>query len=528
MTTQEQKLNDIIAINNIFQKLLQIINQDNQANLKSLHDELLKISSPTNTMALISKSLFLEKKNESNENLLNPNESFQLLTNLVSSNPQKYLIPSSQCIYKQTQELASNNFLLNNEYNIIVTDELLTIFIDQLSYYHNVEVTENVSKSIILLCQCLPSLCLKAIAALVPKWKDTSLKNYTIHSTISMRYASTIINISIQSDENMTYLSQNHKEDFLNVLLHKISDDSDPLLQMSYLDLIEIMVESNPMHYSRAHWLLTSTVLQSLLNMVDDPILSGVAIRLLSSICTLLGHYDSIFSNNTNTTSILESFRNALLHFNQRGETNRIAFIDAVSTFASSSSEALVLVLQEGNDTSIRHGWLSLSHAYPKLKSIVLFSVAKVLDPISPDGSNTNSVIPSNKHAMLLLDALSQVNSSTPTSTLLFTQVKSTIVEIRLGAYRLIKAMVKHSIFTAQLVLSHSDAYEFLTNGDSFNSIETTKEGKEAKFEIVVELMNHDNVVNTLLNDDVRGKLEKVVKLGPFHVSSAPFEMATE
>ena len=133
MTTQEQKLNDIIAINNIFQKLLQIINQDNQANLKSLHDELLKMSSPTNTMALISKSLFLEKKNESNENLLNPNESFQLLTNLVSSNPQKYLIPSSQCIYKQTQELASNNFLLNNEYNIIVTDELLTIFIDQLS-----------------------------------------------------------------------------------------------------------------------------------------------------------------------------------------------------------------------------------------------------------------------------------------------------------------------------------------------------------------------------------------------------------
>ena len=88
--------------------------------------------------------------------------------------------------------------------------------------------------------------------------------------------------------------------------------------------------------------------------------------------------------------------------------------------------------------------------------------------------------------------------------------------------------MVKHSAHTAQLIPSHSDAYEFLTNGDSYSNVESTKEGKEAKFEIVVELMNHDNVVNMLLNDDIKEKLEKILKLGPFHARSIPFEIATE
>ena len=590
---------DEIEVNNVLQKILQTINDKNtnnnanndidiESSLSALNEELLKISSSYNTMTIITKSLFLEKKKEEgttattnvttiNNNgkedklqlqLLNHTQSFQLLTYLVSTSPNKYLIPSSQCIYKQTQVLSSSNantntsFLLSNDnYSVIVPDGLLNILIDQLSYFDNVEVTENVSKSIILLCQCLPSLGVRAIPMLVTKWKDSitatttssSKKNTAIQSTISMRYASTITHVAIQSDTNMNELNNYENSYFLNEILNKINDNSDPLLQMSYLDLIEIMVQppqpspsnndSNHIIHC-AHWLLTSTLLQSLINIVDDPILSGSAIRLLSSICSLLGqdqYYNSaIFTNTTiattKTTTILKSFRSALSHFDQRGETNRLAFIDAVSTFASSSSEALHVVLQEYNNddtttaNSIRRGWLSLSHAHPKLKSVVLCSIAKVLDPIDDSSNNNNNcVIPSDKDAMLLIDTLSQVNSSTSVSTLLFTLVKSTIVEIRLGTYRLIKAMIKHSVYTAQLILSHSDAYDYLTNCNNFsNNIECTKEGKEAKFEIIVELMKHENVVNMLLNDDIKEKLDKIVKLGPFHVQSITYEMATE
>jgi len=238
-----------IEVNNVLQKILQTINDKNKNNntnnvdiessLSAFNEELLKISSSYNIMTIISKSLFLEKKKEErttattnvttiNNNdkedklqlqLLNHTQSFQLLTYLVSTNPNKYLIPSSQCIYKQTQVISSSNtntssLLSNDNYNIIVPDGLLNILIDQLSYFDNVEVTENVSKSIILLCQCLPSLGVRAIPMLVTKWKDSitaiitssSKKSTAIQSTISMRYASTIMHIAIQSDTNMNEL----------------------------------------------------------------------------------------------------------------------------------------------------------------------------------------------------------------------------------------------------------------------------------------------------------------------------------
>merc|ERR1711862_100194 len=134
----------------------EVKSSDNNDRLQLLHRELLEISSPNNTMTIISKCLFLKAKEDDNNSIitnnpssnelsqkekqreLNHSDSYKLLIYLVSTNPSLYLKVSSKCIQKQTQELTSFEYssscVLNNNKEIIVTDEMLHALIDQLNH----------------------------------------------------------------------------------------------------------------------------------------------------------------------------------------------------------------------------------------------------------------------------------------------------------------------------------------------------------------------------------------------------------
>jgi hypothetical protein len=112
-----------------------------------------------------------------------------------------------------------------------------------------------------------------------------------------------------------------------------------------------------------------------------DPFVGGAALRVLAAVGRNLNYSNN--SNNTDHLQILHGFSNALHKFadsfSSLVEADRLAFVQASSFFASSSSEALVLVLQ---DATTRAAWLDVSQlSKSKLKAAILLSVARVLDP---------------------------------------------------------------------------------------------------------------------------------------------------
>jgi hypothetical protein len=81
------------------------------------------------------------------------------------------------------------------------------------------------------------------------------------------------------------------------------NDNYNPLLKMSQLDLIKkiaVMTQAAPHNHERARWLLSSGVLQPILQMAGaeenskpDPILGGLAGRIIEALCKLeLQHRD--------------------------------------------------------------------------------------------------------------------------------------------------------------------------------------------------------------------------------------------
>jgi hypothetical protein len=91
-----------------------------------------------------------------------------------------------------------------------------------------------------------------------------------------------------------------------------------------------------------------------------DPFVGGAALRVLAAVGRNLNYSNN--SNNTDHLQILHGFSNALHKFadsfSSLVEADRLAFVQASSFFASSSSEALVLVLQ---DATTRAAWLDVS-----------------------------------------------------------------------------------------------------------------------------------------------------------------------
>jgi hypothetical protein len=203
------------------------------------------------------------------------------------------------------------------------------------------------------------------------------------------------------------------------------------------------------------------------------------------------------------------------------GENDRLAFIDAVSSWSTASPDALTLVI---DDPLLREGWLSLSVSQPKVKSVILYSVATCIDPPPQVDTSGDTVmasnVPSNQLSMRLFDCLGAVNDKDATDIVL-SAADSSFAELRLGAYALLNAVAKRGT-GAQVLLSHNSFYEFLVTREK----ESTKEGKEAKHAIVEAVLCSD--ARPLLADSIVTTLEKIAQQGPHYVNVSSYELATE
>jgi len=446
----------------------------------------------------------------------------------------------------------------------------------------------------------------RIILALTSSWNTTITSSSSSeepisnhhYSTVTVRYASLLVSIlttssgTVGADDEEDLLQVAIQQSSLDLLLLDVVSSDDPLLQMSILDQIERFATKGlaKMGALRREWLTSSKVVRPLLrlagggdgdddddgqvegaggSMDDDggdsamdsamphPILGGSALRILSSICKIIPTHDPIttpssWSSSSSSSAaervLLTGFHRALRTFARyaNGEVERIALVDAISSFASVSEYALTSVLEEEEEEKrmgfgeeeegvvLRERWLDIgSMPQSKLKALVLCSIARVMDPSSLEEADSNGedgdgrqryYVPSSKTSLQLFQCFGQVNTNGNTSPeqLLLNFSKSPFVEVRLGAYELMRAFVSKVKTGATILLSQEGFLEFLLSGEG----ESVKEGKEARFAIVQAVLNSGT--RQLLAENIVKDLERVVSEGPYYVKSVNWQLATE
>ena len=487
--------------------------------LKPLLSQLAKTSNPCYTMGMLAPNVFVgEAAGEPMK--ISREDALSVVMLLASADSLTYLKPASRAI-KSFAELLTTS---TTEQPVIVSDELLDVLVAQLSG-NDVEVSVNATATILACCRKLVGspLADRAIRAIADSWRRAWNRPDARQeaTTICVRCASAVLGLACLGDVEMQSAIDSGCTDLLVTMM---TDASDPLLQMSTMDLVEKLATSTPMSETRAKWLFSQCVLHPLLEMAGaegdaDPILGGPALRVLSSLCQLAHRDASLFA--LGGKELLTGFHHALRNFNGSGELERLALVDAISSFASASPDALEVVL---DDSEIRESWLSLNVAQPKLKSAILTSVALVINPVSEKDANGDSVVTvvlSSVLAMRLYSTLGLVNNGRDATGIVLSLAKSPLVEERLGAYALLEAVSKQAT-GAQVLLTHDGFFDFLVNRER----ETTKEGKEAKFAIVQAIMNSS--ARGLLAEDIVKTLDKILKQGPYYVKTETWEVATE
>jgi hypothetical protein len=318
-----------------------------------------------------------------------------------------------------------------------------------------------------------------------------------------------------------------------DLFLHMLQDASDPLVQISALDLLEVLAQKtqvSSVSIETCKWLQSPPVVKPILllsgvSLIDDndtmsdndneidPLLGGSALRLLSALCSQCQSDESL--------TLLPAFSKALHNFasQSRSEVDRLHLVHAISSFAGSSLDALKAVL---DDPTTREAWLSLQHvAQPKLKAATMLSIAMVIDP-SLDSHRPPPHSPlESSLAMTLYSQLGQVNGANYNTTdWVLKLCASPIPELRLASYTLLSAMAQVGVGGAQVLLSSVAFLDFL-----FERNESTQDGRVAKFQVVRAVLTQ---VQGLLSEVMVRKFEKHLQQGPHYVQTMQWDVVAE
>ena len=482
------------------------------AALKQVAARLEHEAQPSVVMHLLAPFLF----RGDDEDTMSPEAALSVLGFLVHSKPSLYLKPASKAIRDEAVRLKQSPDAM------VVSPDLMKAIIDQIAST-DVQAASNATDAIVACCQKLGlAFAEPALVSIANHWQEALRRMSTDKasaSTVAIRCATAVVDLGV-IDEQMMKLVMD--KDLMKLLLDMLNDDGDPLLQMSVLDLIEKMAEHRPMHQGLlAEWLFSNDVLTPLLQLAGgsdeepDPILGGPALRVVAALCKLSQVGARVFESGA---SFLTGFHRALHNFEGSGELDRLAMIDAISSFAGASPDALELVL---NDPVTREGWLSVNVSQSKLKAAILVSVAHVINP-PPNRVEYRDNLSrlSQSDSLKLYSFVGRTNNQESTAMLL-NFGKSPLPEIRLAAYALLEAVAKLPA-GGQVLLSTANFIDFLLSREG----EKTKEGREGRFAIVKAI--NESPVKGLLADEISSKIEKYVAEGPHYVKSIPWELATE
>ena len=453
---------------------------------------------------------------------------------------------------------------------LYVSNELIRVLVHQACTGLDMEVSQNCHDSILLLFQYtkassssirsltlegIVSVWLNAITSVVDETKKKSVRSE--FGTICVRCTTLIVDIILLNDTRtmeLLFLEATPTDPFHvgNILCSLLTDlpDDDTLLQISIYDVLCKLASERPNHPIRTQWLFQDAFIQPLLRKVGvgssslgdeshepDAYLGSSALNILIAISSMLT--DASIGNETEVfiigETLIRDLHTALRNFEITGnDLERLSYIDAISSLASTSPAALHMIL---DDPITCEGWLLLNVAQPKIKAAILVSIANVLDHPKAISDGRASYTPllsssttvSNETCMKLFSTLGRVNgrssgyNHSDTTELLLKLVQSPIHEIRFGVYRLFEAISKYSM-GGQVLMTNINFYtNFLTQRDT---IETTYEGRILKFNIV-QALHANGSLKQLLSNDVITQLEQYLSQGPHYRKALQWEVMT-
>jgi len=420
-------------------------------------------------------------------------QSLALLQSLVTQYPDKYYSLVFNELYR---------FVIDNNVEEL-NSNLVDLLIKELAS-ESVSVSSTVSNTILALN---PSTVIERVHALF----DSSS-----NSVVSVRCAALIMSMSLKTDISKGHLQQ--------IVLEMLSNETDPLLQISVMDqleqnLLDELCNGGSIEMSKQllTWFLSDPILSPILTLAGgglspkpDPILGANALRFLSKICQAV-HLSG--AADLNTSVLLKGFQNALHVTDIHYETDRLAFIDAASSFAAVSSNAFHIILE---DDILTDKWLNMSSVQPRMKAVIIESAARIFL-----SSNSSSFVPSKKEVVELWENIGMANKVDSLTAFIFNLAKSPLLELKVACYHLMNGYARSGT-GAQVLLSYPGILEYLLNRET----EDSKEGKEAKFGIVESILESD--AKGLLAIDIISRLEKVRKQGAYYKDAQRWDVAVE
>lgn len=362
-----------------------------------------------------------------------------------------------------------------------VTGAILGLMLQQLVNQTDVSIATKASNALVHLCNIRSEISRDVILAL----KEVPVPTDAI---VLVRYYTFLCEIVEDWDENVQALFGPFQKALYN--------DKDPLLQMSLLDILENHVKSEKV-------LNSMSVDSTLMKMVGcsrnmdhhssfdqhpmHPFCSGSALRLLSRI-------DQSIVSEKEFVQVLISYSRQM-----NGEIEKIGFIDGITTFVSNDDRFNAVM--EHNE--ILEEWLNLRTGQSKFKVVILMSIVRILDKqeISDDLRT---------RLYHLIGQVNNVGNEDNTTHMIMEYTKSSIIEIRLAAYDLLRAMARTKT-GSHVLLRYGGFLEFLCNVNA----ELVKEGKERKYELVKAVSESD--ARGLLADNNVAKLDAVLANGPYY-----------
>mmetsp|Transcript_22003 Transcript_22003/g.43631 ORF Transcript_22003/g.43631 Transcript_22003/m.43631 type:complete len:597 (-) Transcript_22003:131-1921(-) len=551
-----------------------------------------KLGGPAGVVGALIPLVWLETKSPHEEinsetspsSAVQGDDALAILTYLVETHPSFYVSATAQAVRHDAEAHLNEQSSKNRN----ITDALLTSMAKLIiapNSESEVGISTDAHAALLSLCKYNShekDLAKRLFDILICLWDYLQRQQQRESSTAQMRIADLMIDVCLLGDNEIE--AALHGPQCIMVKLLQLALDypnNDPLLQMSALDQIERLAVNDskyPMSTKRAEFLLSSDVLRKGLfvlvgvgdeefkveeeNQEMDPINGGAALRLLTAICRVgvlsMISQSSQISEETwkKFETLLQMFQRAIRNFHPKGELERLSYIHAASSLVAScsivasSTESSTLAKDILNsmweDTTVLHEWLSLHSrvSQPKLKSAFLSSLSQVMEPIMwsddvsiPGPANSTSVSninpctrPNDAIVMQLYQALSDANNGRDSTELILVSAKSPFVEERLGAYSLLQAFAMRGLGLRLLLLHEGGGasggfLEWLL----MHELETTIEGKQAKYKIVESmLLCNKEFIRGIVSDKVYNELELWLRRGPTYVRSVPWEMATE
>jgi Proteasome non-ATPase 26S subunit len=466
--------------------------KDHQHIIESLE----KHFAPHDVMKRITTFLLsMKSDNEENKLVLSPDIALQILVHLASANPDRYVKSASLAVRGEALRLETSTD------NMVIPEGLLPILGEQLRSSDTQVAQNSIDTLVSLFKSCSGRM--EDIVGLAYTQLQDSRSKLTIQrkdaSVVCVRCLTTLVDVACISSASMALI-----EPCLVDLLDLLQDDSDPLLQISALDLIQKLAETEPVHRERATWLYqhASYIVKLAGGDVDlppDPMLGSFALRTVATLCGLMR------SHSLHDNELTQSFLSALHNNIRTGAMDRMTFVVAISAFAASSDDALRQVLQ---DEEARQAWLNLSVAQPKLKAAILLSVSGVIETTKLSREST----------MKLYTFLGHGNGPDATEVLL-KLVLSPMSEVRIAAYTVFRSVAASLPTGSQVLLSHNGFLEMLMDRQT----ETSKSGREARYEVVNAVL--DSPVVSLLAEGIVKRLETYRHAGPHYVEPLQWDV---